>query len=129
SEKTWSKINKNMSSHTVDLLLPRIETKSEIDLPEIMSALGMPDAFNPDKADFSKFCDADTYIALMKQVATINLDEDGAEASAVTVIGMDNAAYSPIPFIKYFYADHPFIYIISEKSTNAIFFIGQYTGY
>ena len=129
SEKTWSKINKNMSSHTVELLLPRIETKSEIDLPEIMSALGMPDAFNPDKADFSKFCDADTYIALMKQVATINLDEDGAEASAVTVIGMDNAAYSPITFIKYFYADHPFIYIISEKSTNAIFFIGQYTGY
>lgn len=129
SEKTWSKINKNMSSHTVDLLLPRIETKSEIDLPEIMSALGMPDAFNSEKADFSKFCDADTYIALMKQVATINLDEDGAEVSAVTVIGMDNAAYSPIPFIKYFYADHPFIYIISEKSTNAIFFIGQYTGY
>lgn len=129
TSETWSKINKSMSSHLVDLKLPRFETTTDIELPEIMSALGMPDAFNPDKADFSKFCDKPTYIGLMKQVAMIKLDEEGTEASAVTVIGMDNTAYSPKPDIIYFYANHPFIYIISEKSTNAIFFIGQYTGY
>lgn len=129
SATTWSQINKKISSYLVDLKLPRFETTTDIALPDIMSALGMPDAFNPDKADFSKFCDADTYIALMKQVAAIKLDEEGTEASAVTVIAMDNTAYTPKPNIIYFYANHPFIYIISEKSSNAIFFIGQYTGY
>ena len=129
SATTWSQINKKISSYLVDLKLPRFETTTDIALPDIMSALGMPDAFNPDKADFSKFCDADTYIALMKQVAAIKLDEEGTEASAVTVIAMDNTAYTPKPNIIYFYANHPFIYIISEKSSNAIFFIGQYTGH
>ena len=130
SAKTWSKICRNKwHSYTVQLALPRIDTSTDIELREIMAALGMPDAFNPDKADFSNFCDKETYIGMMKQVAAINLDEEGTEASAVTVIGMINTAYTPAPDIKHFYANHPFIYIISEKSTNAIFFMGQYTGY
>ena len=130
SAKTWSKICRNKwHSYTVQLALPRIDTFTDIELPEIMAALGMPDAFNPDKADFSNFCDKETYIGMMKQVAAINLDEEGTEASAVTVIGMINTAYAPDPQIICFYANHPFIYIISEKSSNAIFFIGQYTGY
>ena len=129
SATTWSKINKNMgSSYMVDLKLPRFETSTDIDLPQIMSDLGMPDAFNPDKADFSKFCNTSTYIGLMKQVARIKLDEEGTEAAAVTVIGMKNSIVSEGPKMVYFYANHPFIYIISEKSSNAIFFIGQYTG-
>ena len=129
SATTWSEINKKMSSSLVDLKLPRFETSTDIDLPQIMSDLGMPDAFNPDKADFSKFCNTSTYIGLMKQVARIKLDEEGTEAAAVTVIGMKNTIVSEEPKMVYFYANHPFIYIISEKSSNAIFFIGQYTGY
>ena len=66
----------------------------------------------------------------MKQVAKIKLDEEGTEAAAVTVIGMDkNAAGPSEPDYVTFYADHPFLYVISEKATGAIFFIGQYTGY
>ena len=129
SAETWSQINSKMSSYLIDLKLPRFETTTDIELPKIMAALGMPDAFNPDKADFSKFCKTPTYIGLMKQVARIKLDEEGTEATAVTVIGMDNTAVSKEPKIIYFHANHPFIYIISESSSNAIFFIGQYTGY
>ena len=125
----WSKIDKKMSSNLVDLKLPRFETTTDIELPEIMSALGMPDAFNPDKADFSKFCNTSPYIGLMKQVARIKLDEEGTEAAAVTVIGIKNTMVSEEPKMVFFHANHPFIYIISEKSSNAIFFIGQYTGY
>ena len=127
--ETWSKLDKEMSSILVDLKLPRFETSSEIDLSDIMSDLGMPDAFNPDKANFSRFCSIPTYIELMKQMARIKLDEEGTEAAAVTIIGMKDNAVSHEPEIVYFHADHPFIYIISETSSNAIFFIGQYTGY
>ena len=65
----------------------------------------------------------------MKQVAKIKLDEEGTEAAAVTVVGMlDNAVPDPA-WRTQFVAIHPFLYVISEKSTGAILFIGQYTGY
>lgn len=120
--QVWEELNRRMDSTTVAVKLPRFETKTDLDLTEIMIQLGMPDAFDAFKADFSKFCEHPTWIDLMKQVARIKVDEEGTEAAAVTVTKIK---YSMDPF---FYADHPFIYIISEKSTGAIFFIGQYTG-
>jgi serpin B len=113
---------------TVDVKLPRFETKTDVDLIETMSLLGMPNAFDPYKAEFPDFCNVPTYIALMKQVARIKVSEEGTEAAAVTVIGMENSVTPSEPIHVNFHADHPFIYIISEQSTGAIFFIGQYMG-
>ena len=65
----------------------------------------------------------------MKQVARIKLNEEGSEAAAVTVIGMDKASMAPSePLTVDFHADHPFLYVITEKTTGAIFFIGTYWG-
>jgi len=127
----WQELNIYMRPREVLLKLPRFETESNMDLVEIMQKLGMTDAFTP-TADFSNFCNKPVYIGLMKQVAKINVDEEGSEASAVTVIGMYATAMpggSNTPTYIYFNANHPFIYVISEKNTGAIFFIGQYTGY
>ena len=113
----------------VDVKLPRFETKTDVDLVETMSLLGMPNAFDPHKAEFPDFCNVPTYIELMKQVARIKVSEEGTEAAAVTVIGMGTMASLPSePIHVNFHANHPFIYIISEQSTGAIFFIGHYTG-
>ena len=60
----------------------------------------------------------------MFQVAKIKLDEQGTEAAAVTVIEI---ADGMPPYVQ-FDATRPFLYIISEQSTGAIFFIGQFTG-
>ena len=113
----------------VDVKLPRFETKTDVDLVETMSLLGMSNAFDPHKAEFPDFCNVPTYIELMKQVARIKVSEEGTEAAAVTVIGMGKMASLPSePIHVNFHANHPFIYIISEQSTGAIFFIGHYTG-
>ena len=128
-KETWNKLNSKMKKTRVDVKLPRFETDTDIDLPEIMSQLGMPDAFSPSLADFSKFCETPTYIELMKQVAKIKLDEEGSEAAAVTIIGMKyTSTGESTPEYVTFYANHPFLYIITENSTGAIFFIGRYTG-
>lgn len=123
----WQELNRNMSQCEVMLKLPRFETESKTDLIEIMKRLGVTDAFYAEDADFSNFCDVPTYIGLMKQVAKIKLDEEGTEAAAVTVIGVDWTS-APPSYIS-FIANRPFIYVISEKKTGAIFFIGQYTGH
>jgi serpin B len=109
----------------VDLKLPRFETDTNQDLVGVMAELGMPKAFSID-AEFPYFCNGNPYIGKMFQVAKIKLDEEGTEAAAVTVIEMDESAAPEEP--KRFHANRPFLYIISEQSTGAIFFIGQYTG-
>ena len=111
----------------VDVKLPRFETNTDLDLVKIMSRLGMPKAFTA-SAEFPNFCNVPTYIGQMKQVARIKVSEEGTEAAAVTVIGMKNSVTPSEPIHVNFHADHPFIYIISEQSTGAIFFIGHYTG-
>ena len=109
----------------VDLKLPRFETDTEVDLKPIMTALGMPSAFDPANAEFPYFCNTSVFIDLMKQVAKIKLDEEGTEAAAVTIIGYkETAVMNPTTF----HANRPFLYIISEQSTGAIFFIGQFMG-
>jgi len=119
--------NWQVSSYTcdVDLKLPRFETDKRIELEDVMSALGMPTAFSPALAEFPYFCNYPVYIGKMFQVAKIKLDEQGTEAAAVTVIGMET---SGMPKRVVFHANRPFLYVISEQSTGAIFFIGQYTG-
>lgn len=109
----------------VDLKLPRFETNTNVDLKSIMSELGMPSAFIWQVAEFPDFCNVPTYIGLMKQVSKIKLDEQGTEAAAVTIIG---EATSGVPDFAEFHATRPFLYVISEQSTGAIFFMGQYMG-
>ena len=116
-----------MGNAIVDVRLPRFESKTEVNLNNVMSALGMPKAFT-DFAEFPDFCNVSTCIGLMKQVAKIKLNEEGTEAAAVTVIGMELTALSSEPRRVSFHANRPFLYVISEKSTGAIFFIGQYMG-
>lgn len=109
----------------VDLKLPRFETENNINLVQIMSDLGMPTSFKP-YAEFPYFCNVPVYIGNMFQVAKIKLDEEGTEAAAVTVIEEKASSITPPPLD--FHATRPFLYVISEQSTDAIFFIGQYMG-
>ena len=67
---------------------------------------------------------------MMKQKARIEVNEEGTKAAAVTIAEMDMAmAPEPRRYEKVdFHATRPFLYVISELSTGAIFFIGQYMG-
>jgi len=109
----------------VDVKLPRFETDLDVDLKPIMTALGMPRAFDANLAEFPNFCKVPIYIFLMKQVAKIKVNEAGTEAAAVTVIGADKGEK---PRRVNFHANRTFLYVISEWSTGAIFFIGKYVG-
>ncbi len=128
--ETWEKYRWMGGTATVDVKLPRFESNSSINLKDVMEKIGMPNAFDEDLAEFPNFCNVPTYIGLMKQVAKIKLNEEGTEAAAVTVIGMDNAAMAEPqePLRVNFHANRPFLYVISEQSTGAIFFIGKYVG-
>lgn len=122
--KNWQQAG--YDTYNVNLLLPKFETTTDMHLEDVMKALGMPNAFEGGYG-FNQFCNENVIIGMMKQVAKIKLDEEGTEASAVTVIEMDKNMISE-PRYAEFIADRPFLYVISERSTGAIFFIGQYMG-
>ena len=113
----------------VDVKLPRMDIDTGVNLVEPMGKLGMPSAFDPVEACIPDYCNISQYISNMFQVAKIKMDEEGTEAAAITVIETSDAiGPHHDPILYEFHADRPFIFVISERSTGVILFIGQYMG-
>lgn len=120
-----------LRERSVDLKLPRFETKSSTEgyLIDIMQNMGIRYVFDKDLSDVPNMCDRNVYIGMMKQDARIMVNEEGSEAAAVTIVGIAETTCALMPEEPVlFYANRPFVYIIREASTNAILFVGRYTG-
>ena len=124
--KTLDKLNGKVSKRNVSVIMPKFKFECQSNLKEVLEGLGMEDAFNDSKADFSKMSDDGLYIGFVKQKTFIDVNEKGTEAAAVTIVGMDkNSVGGPEPEIIRFIADRPFLFVIQENSTGAVLFIGQ----
>ncbi|MBO4231063.1 MAG: serpin family protein [Bacteroidales bacterium] len=125
---TWNAFVSNMYGVEVDVKLPSFESEYSIDMAGILDKMGIHQAFQP-SADFSEMTATSVRISKVLQKAKIKVDEQGSEAAAVTSVVMQkNSVSDSAPKSVEFHADRPFIYAITEVSTGAIFFIGQYTG-
>ena len=121
--------------YEVDLKLPRYETSSDTDelqdgLIGLMSELGIHHAFDRDLSEIPNMCDGNLFISMMRQKAKIKVNEEGSEAAAVTIAGVElNSVAAPPTYPKAtFHANRPFVYVISEASSGVILFVGKYTG-
>ena len=123
--ENWNEWNGKLFSNTLNVKLPRFELKYDKNLITDMIGLGMKDAFD-DKADFSKMSAFDLSIGILDQFTFVNVNEEGTEAAAVTVGGMEVTSPGP-PSSYNFYVDRPFAFMIKEKSTGAILFMGKVT--
>ena len=115
----------NIYTGDIDVLLPKFETSSHIELIETLKGMGIKSAFDPYRADFSNMTNASLCVSMMFQKAKIEVNEDGAKAAAVTLSGFCLTNYESIPEFD-FHATRPFLYLIMEESTHSIFFIGTY---
>lgn len=122
----WREWNDALSRAMVDVKLPRFELKYDKDLIGDMQEMGMKDAFDGRRADFSEMSDAELFVGLLQQYTYVKVDEEGTEAAAVTVGGMMDSAAGP-GMDKLFYVNRPFVFLIKEKSTGAILFMGKVT--
>ena len=112
------------SSAMVDLSMPKFQAESRFGLGEILAGLGMPDAFDAQKADFSGMTGKpDLMISSVLHQATIDVNEEGTEAAAATAVAM---SVTSMPGQSYtIRLDKPFIYVIYETTTNTITFMGR----
>ena len=105
----------------VPVTFPKFEFCYNKTLNEVLSKLGLSNAFS-DNADFSGISKQENLlISSVIHKTYIKVDEEGPEASAVTSVSIGTTSVGPgMPFV----ADHPFVFIIKEKYTHAILFMG-----
>ena len=108
----------------VNLGLPRYKAEYSTSLKKCLQSLGMSDAFTPGKANFSALSKEPLFIGDVLQKTFVKVDEEGAEAAAVTSVTLLAMAAGP-PKPKNMVINRPFIYIIRERETGNILFIGR----
>lgn len=105
------------------IFIPKFEFDTKYFLADTLSAMGMPTAFTIN-ADFSGMNGIrELFITKVIHQAYVKVDEKGTEAAAATVISFIEVASMP-RYIE-FRADHPFIFIIQERETGNILFMGR----
>ena len=119
---TWAK---SLSSAQVAVKLPKFTMTSSFSLGEKLSALGMPRAFDAQRADFSGMDGTkEIFISEVLHKAFVAVDEKGTEAAAATaVVAVAGAAMPSAPPVD-FRADHPFVFFIRD-TRGTILFMGR----
>ncbi|MCK5027185.1 MAG: serpin family protein [Candidatus Pacebacteria bacterium] len=116
---------KDLREQRVDVFIPRFKFETKYFMAETLKEMGMPTAFSG-SADFSGMTGKrDLFISAVIHQAFVEVNEEGTEAAAATAVVMElTSAAEPAP-IPTFRADHPFVFIIQEKGTGSILFIGR----
>ena len=118
--KQFSFYKSELRKQEVKIFLPKFSFTSEYRLENILPLMGMPDAFNQTKADYTGMSGG-LSISKVIHKAFIELNEKGSEAAAVTaVIMVEKSARQEITFK----ADSPFMFFICDKQTESILFMG-----
>ncbi|MDY6958461.1 MAG: serpin family protein, partial [Halobacteriota archaeon] len=115
-----------LRTQQVNVFIPKFTFTTRYSLNENLEEMGMPSAFTEKEADFSGI--DGTYNLLIQSVvhqAFVDVNEEGTEAAAATGVSFGITSLPPEP--KTFRADHPFIFIIQEKETGTILFLGRVT--
>jgi serpin B len=109
----------------VAVTFPKFRFTKGFNLTKTLEEMGMRDAFHP-RADFRRMTDEKPFfIGFVLHKGFVAVDEKGTEAAAATAVGMRLGAaprpQPPIPFV----ADHPFLFLIRDRKTGTILFLGR----
>lgn len=112
---------------TVDVHLPRFQIDTRPPLHDALTALGMRLAFDGERADLSGMCAGDPplYISALCHKACVEVDEQGTTAAAATGMTVARLGLREPPPPPVFRADHPFLFLIRDRRTKSILFLGR----
>ena len=118
----WAEIADGFHETEVELFLPRFRMAYERTLNDDLKALGMTHAFD-ERADFSRLStNGGLSISAVKQKSWVDVNEEGTEAAAATVVEIIETSLPQIPVVR---VDRPFLFVIRERLSGTILFVGK----
>jgi serine protease inhibitor len=109
----------------VPVAFPKLKLQWSDTLNVALKRLGMITPFLRGGADFGRLSAEEggrLYIDLVKQDTYAEVNEDGTEAAAVTIVGIGLISFEPE---RPYRADRPFVFVIAERLSGAILFMGK----
>jgi serpin B len=123
SGDTWLRVTKpGFTDREGTVVLPKFKVEYGVELKEPLKALGMRAAFG--KADFSGIADRGLFISAVRQRAFVEVNEEGTEAAAVTMMDIESSGPSTAPKPFQMIVDRPFLFLIEDQATRTILFMG-----
>lgn len=111
-----------LTEGTAAVRMPKFEARSQADLKEVLTALGLGVAFTPN-ADFTGMqAEGGLAITAVVHEAVVKTDEAGTEAAAATAVIVGRVS---LP--QYVEVDRPFLYLIRDRATGVVLFLGRVT--
>jgi serpin B len=121
-DDSWTILLESLKKEEMDIALPKFTQEYKLKLNDVLIAMGMAIAFSPGEADFSGLSDdGQFFIDKVLHKTYVKVDEEGTEAAAVTSVEIGVTSAPPHVFV----ADRPFVYVIRDKHTDAILFVGK----
>ncbi|XP_058141155.1 serpin B6 [Dasypus novemcinctus] len=118
----WTKADM-MDKEEVEVFLPRFKLEESYDMAGVLRHLGMTDAFDQARADFSGMSSKRSlYLSKVVHKSYVEVNEEGTEAAAATAAVMMMRCIRIVPR---FCADHPFLFFIEHSKTKSILFCGR----
>jgi len=126
-EKKLQELINNTTKIKVKAYIPRFKFTQRFDLSEDLSKMGMEDAFDENKADFSGINGRknDLYISKVIHKTFVEVNEEGTKAAAATAVIIFTKSAPIIEEPVIFKADHPFIFLVRDKEASSILFMGR----
>jgi len=120
----WQRINARLEEKECVIGLPKFRFEFKSQLKKALIEMGMGIAFTEGRADFSRISEKQKlFINRVIHQTFVEVSEKGTEAAAVTVVEVGATSVGPtLPIIVF---NRPFLFVISEKSTGTILFMGN----
>ena len=123
TQENWDSWTDGFSEADVDFYLPKFKLEYELELNDVLIALGMQIAFSESEADFSDISEQyQMYISKVKHKTYVDVNEEGTEAAAVTAVEVSFTSEGGSIFMK---VNRPFLFAIKENNSGTIMFMGK----
>ena len=125
--ENWQLWTSSLAPDSGDIQLPKFTLEYELKMNDVLKALGMGIAFGGGAVDFSRMIEPAglIWIGEVRHKTFVQVDEEGTEAAAVTVVTMELSAGGGRPTGFFMRVDRPFVFVIRERTSGALLFMGK----